>query len=152
MACVVRRLKGVVINKKDGLVQIELETGRCIWATPTFNILIREQILISWDYTHDCIHSITTPARLACEETDEDIAEAETDNHVVDNKEGGDNDIIEEKGEIKSEDFSLPLVEEDEDEVEAEGEVFSSPKDDEFEDESDMVSVHRHNINPLLLS
>ncbi len=147
-----RRLKGVVINKKDGLIQIELETGRRIWATPSFNISIREHILLNWDYTHDCIHSMTTAERLAQEETDEDIAEAEAGNLAIDNKEGGDNDVAEEKGEAENEDFSLPLVEEDEDEAEVEGEVFSTPSDDEFEGESDMVSVHRHNINSSLLS
>lgn len=148
-----RRLKGVVINKRDGLIQIELETGRRIWATPSFSISIREQILLNWDYTHDCIHSMTTPEKLAHEETEEDIAEAEAGNLVIDNEEGGDNNIVEEKGEIRNEDFSLPLVEEDEDEAEdeVEGEVFSNPNDDEFEGEAGAVLVHRHNINSLLL-
>ncbi len=144
-------LKGVVLNKKDGLIQIELQTGLRIWATPTFHMSIRENILVSWDYTHDCIHSMTTPERLSREETNEDVVEAEGGNLDINNKEGGDSDDEEQEGEISLEDFSLPLVEEDEDEAEVEGEVFSLPLVDEFEGEAGMVSVHRHNINSLLL-
>jgi len=143
-------LKGVVLNKKDSLIQIELETGRRIWTTPSFSTKIREQILISWDYTHDCVSKITTPERLAHEETDEDIAEAEAGNLTIDDdKEENDSDTEKCEEETINEDFSLPLVEEDEDEVEAE--VFSSPKGDESEDDTDTVLVHRHNINSLLL-
>ncbi len=147
-----RWLKGVVLNKKAGLIQIELDTGRRIWATPSFSTSIREHILVSWDYTHDCIKSITTPEKLAREETDEDIAEAEAGNLAVDDKEGGDKGIEEQEGGIINEDFSLPLVEEDEDEARPkQSDVFSTPSDDELEDGADMVSEHRHNINSLLL-
>jgi hypothetical protein len=149
-----KRLKGVVINKKDGLIEVELETGRRIWTTPSFNISIREQILISWDYTHDCIKSMTTSKRLAQEETDEDRAEAETGNTTLYDDKGGGAET-EEESETKTEGFSLPLVEEDEDEDEGEVEadVFSTPNGDEFEGEggAGAVPVHRHNINSLLL-
>jgi hypothetical protein len=68
-------LKGVVIARLSGSVQIELETGRKVVAAPPFKVGIREQVLIAWDYTNDCVGSITTAERLAAKETDEERVE-----------------------------------------------------------------------------
>lgn len=70
-----RWLKGVVIGRRYGSVQIELETGRKVWATPTFHLEIQEQVLISWDYTNDAIGALTTRERLNSMETPEERAE-----------------------------------------------------------------------------
>lgn len=70
-----RWLKGVVIGRKHGLIQIEMETGRKVWATPPFHIGMKEQVLISWDYTTDNIGILTTKERLDSIETPEERAE-----------------------------------------------------------------------------
>lgn len=70
-----RWLKGVVIDRKYKLIRIELETGRKVWATPPFHIGMKEQVLISWDYTTDNISVLTTKERLDSVETPEERAE-----------------------------------------------------------------------------
>lgn len=143
-----RFVKGVVVRTSSKRALIGFDTGRHTWATPTFKVSVGEPVLVSWDYTNDCIKDITTQDRL----------KTKTETEV-------------------SEGFSLPMVEraevEPEDEAEVEAEVFSRPmgeraeaedrgkSDDNFEldeahiketgDEDDMVSVHRHNINSLYL-
>lgn len=143
-----RFIKGVVVRTSSKRALIRFDTGRHTWATPNFKLSVGEPVLVSWDYTNDCIKDITTQDRLD--------TKAETE---------------------VSEGFSLPMVEraevEDEDEAEVEAEVFSRPlgeraeaedegeSDDDFEidaahihetgDENDSVSVHRHNINSLYL-
>ncbi len=143
-------VKGVVLRKESNRVLIELHTGHVVWATPNFKLALREEVLLSYDHTHSYIREITTQERLD--------TKAETE---------------------VSEGFSLPLVEraeaEVEDEAEVEAEVFSPPEgeradaeaevdqsDDNFDldeaqmqhdigDERDIGSIHRHNINSLLL-
>ena len=143
-----RFMKGVVVRTRSNQALIGFNTGRHVWTTPNFKVSVGEPVLVSWDYTNDCIKDITTQDRLD--------TKAETE---------------------VSEGFSLPMVEraevEPEDEAEVEAEVFSRPmgeraeaedegkSDDNFEfdeaqnqetgDEDDMVSVHRHNINSLYL-
>jgi hypothetical protein len=144
-----RFVKGVVIRTSSKRALIGFDTGRHTWATPNFKVSVGERVLVSWDYTNDCIKDITTQDRL----------DTKTETEV-------------------SEGFSLPMVEraeaQSEDEAEVEAEVFSRPRgeraeaedggkpDDNFEfeneahihetgDEDDMVSVHRHNINSLYL-
>jgi len=70
-----RWLKGVVIDRRYGLVQIELETGRKVWTTPTPKLQMCEQVLISWDYTNDEVKHLTTKERLANKETNQDLKE-----------------------------------------------------------------------------
>jgi hypothetical protein len=77
MVDLMRWLKGVVIGRKHGLVHIEMETGRKVWATPTFHLAIQEQVLISWDYTEDNIGILTTRERLNSMETDQERAESQ---------------------------------------------------------------------------
>ncbi len=143
-----RFMKGVVIRTSSKRALIGFDTGRHTWATPKFKVSVGERVLVSWDYTNDCIKDITTQDRLD--------TKAETE---------------------VSEGFSLPMVEraevEPEDEAEVEAEAFSRPmgeraeaedrgkSDDNFEfdeaqihesgDDDDVVSVHRHNINSLYL-
>ena len=145
-----RFMKGVVSRMQSNRALIGFNTGRYVWTTPNFKVSVGEPVLVSWDYTNDCIKSITTQDRLD--------TKAETE---------------------ASEGFSLPMVEraevEDEDETEVEAEVFSRPmgeraeaeaedtgkSDDNIEideahiheagDDDDTVSVHRHNINSLYL-
>lgn len=144
-----RFMKGVVVRMRSNQALIEFDTGRHIWTTPNFKVSVGEPVLVSWDYTNNCIKGITTQDRL----------DTKTETEVF-------------------EGFSLPMVEraeaESEDEAEVEAEVFSRPRgeraeaedrgksDDNFEfeneahihetgDEDDMVSVHRHNINSLYL-
>lgn len=57
-------LKGVVMLIIDENVYIELENGRKAWATPRFKVVIREHVLIAWDYTNDCIGTVSTAERL----------------------------------------------------------------------------------------
>jgi hypothetical protein len=75
MVGLMRWLKGVVIDRKHGLVRIELETGRKVWATPPFHVGMKEQVLISWDYTTDNISDFTTKERLDAIETEQERAE-----------------------------------------------------------------------------
>lgn len=70
-----RWLKGVVIDRKHGLIQVELSTGRKVWATPPFKLEMRENVLISWDYTNDRIRHLTTNAKLEKETSEREKAE-----------------------------------------------------------------------------
>ena len=70
-----RRLKGVVLKTKKPEVLIELDTGRRVWTTPPFILTIQDHVLVSWDYTNDCIGTITTQKRLAGTETERDKVE-----------------------------------------------------------------------------
>jgi len=92
-------LNGVVMGRKHGLVQIELETGRKVWATPHFNLEMREHVLISWDYTKDCIAILTTKERLERLETEQDRAESEVGEAFrspsCDESEGDVSDVVE---------------------------------------------------------
>jgi len=71
-----RWIKGVVCETRRTAVRIELETGRKVWTAPHFKLGIREQVLIAWDYTNDCIGTITTKERWKSTETERDKAEA----------------------------------------------------------------------------
>jgi len=71
-----RWIKGVVIMTANKAVLIELENGKKEWATPHFKLNIREQVLIAWDYTNDCIGTITTKERWENTETEQDKVEA----------------------------------------------------------------------------
>lgn len=57
-------LKGVVMLIIDENVHIELENGRKAWATPHFKLNIREHVLVAWDYTNNCIGTVSTAERL----------------------------------------------------------------------------------------
>lgn len=74
--CNMRWLNGVVIDRRHNAVQIELATGRKVWATPDFHVEMRENVLISWDYTNDCIATLTTQKRLDSAETEQEKVEA----------------------------------------------------------------------------
>jgi len=73
-----RWLKGVVIATAKDKVRIELDTGRKVWATPHFKLSMCEQVLIAWDYTNDCIGTLTTKKRWESLETEQSIREAST--------------------------------------------------------------------------
>jgi hypothetical protein len=74
-----RWLKGIVCATADtssaGLICVELENGRKAWAMPPFNVDICDHVLIAWDYTNDCIGTITTKEILAKSETEQEKTE-----------------------------------------------------------------------------
>lgn len=79
-----RWLKGVVLKRVGNLFLIELENGRREWTTPYFKPEIREHVLISWDYTNDCIGTITTKERVESTETIRDKVERSMWEVIVD--------------------------------------------------------------------
>ncbi len=77
-------IKGVVLKKLKGIVEIKLETGEHFWITPTPQLKLKTRVLVGWDWTHSQPTFIKTKFEdTEIEEPDEDIIIDTTPNYGV---------------------------------------------------------------------
>jgi hypothetical protein len=124
-------LKGVVtktepfsVRTTSPTVQVELENGRRVWATPHFKLSLCEHVLIAWDYTNSCIGMITTKKRLDQMETERDKVEASS---MIDVSRNPSDEVFEENLSDLGESSNSSLTEKGEEDSMIEIEVFQNP-------------------------